>query len=99
VKQRARDLHVVLEGVRASLGPGTRSVSVDALLSWTMIRIGVATDDYLRALAEDLGLDQARTERRGRIWFRQATGKGNGLVVVAAGPYHEGTPPGETTKP
>ena len=95
MKQRAHDLDVILEGVRASLGPGTVSVSVTAMLTWRLIRIGVATDDQLRALAEDFGLDQARTQRRGKVWFRSAEGREDGLVVVAAGPNHEGDPPAE----
>jgi hypothetical protein len=93
VRQRAHDLDLVLEGARASLGAGTRSLSVTAMQTWRLIRIGVATDDQLFALADDLGLDPARTVRRGRIWFRQAEAKENWLVVIAAGPDHEGVPP------
>jgi len=97
VNQRCRDLAILLDGQRAALGPGTRSISINALLSWDLIRIGMATDEQLRVLAEDLELTQAATERRGRTWWRTATARSEGLVVVAAGPYHTGSPPPDAT--
>lgn len=93
MNQRAEDLAVLLRGHRACLGPGTRSLGIYGFLTWDLIRIGVATDEQLRELAEELGLDQARTERKGRVWFRQASSRADGLVIVAAGPYHNGQPP------
>ena len=93
MNQRCLDLAILLGGQRAALGPGTRSLGINALLAWDLIRIGMATDEQLRVLAEDLTLTQAATERRGRIWWRTATARNEGLVVVAAGPYHEGEPP------
>jgi hypothetical protein len=93
MNQRALALAEGLRHQLAALGPGVRSVSVHEFLSWTLIQVGVATDDALRALAADLGLAQARTAQRGRIWWREASSKGDGLLVVAAGPHHEGTPP------
>jgi hypothetical protein len=95
VNQRALDLAVLLRGVLASLGPCACSVSITVVSSWTLIRASVSNDNALRALAEDLGLDQARTERRGRLWWRQASSQGDGMVVVAAGPYQEVDPPPE----
>jgi hypothetical protein len=97
VNQRCSDLAVLLGGQRAALGPGTLSLSINALLTWDLIRIGMATDEQLRVLAEDLGLDQARTERRGKVWWRTATARADGLVVVAAGPHHAGAPPDDAT--
>jgi len=99
VKQRALDLAVLLGGQRAALGPGARSLGINAFLTWDLIRIGVATDEQLRALAEDFGLDQAATESRGRIWWHTAAARKEGLVVVAAGPYHEGKLPSGARKP
>lgn len=75
MNQRGIALGVVLGAQLAALGPGARALSVRALLPWLFIRIVVDSDDALRDLAEDLGLDQARTERRGRVWFRQASSK------------------------
>ena len=95
MNQRCLDLAILLGGQRAALGPGVRSVSIDSFMRWDLIRIGMATDEQLRVLAEDLELTQAARERRGRIWWRTATARGEGLVVVAAGPYHEGKPPDE----
>ena len=97
MNQRAHDLDLILEGVRASLGAGTRSLSVRAMGTWRLIRIGVATDDHLFALADDLGLAPARTVRRGKGWFRQAEATEGWIVVIAAGPDHEGEPPREAT--
>ena len=99
MRQRALDLAILLGGQLAALGPGARSVGINAFLTWDLIRIGVATDQQLRVLAEDLGLDQAATESRGRIWWRTAAARKDGLVVVAAGPYHEGKPPSGAKKP
>jgi hypothetical protein len=93
VKQRALDLAVLLGGHLASLGPSARGLSINLLTSWTMIRIAVDDDIALRALAEDFGLDPARTERRGRAWFRQASARADGLIIIAAGPVHSGPMP------
>lgn len=97
MNQRAHDLDLILEVARASLGAGTRSLSVTAMETWRLIRIGVSTDEQLFELADGLGLDPARTVRRGRIWFRQAEAKEGWIVVIAAGPDHEGAPPLEMT--
>jgi hypothetical protein len=99
VNQRALDLAILLGGQRAALGPGARSLGINAFLTWDLIRIGMATDEQLRELAEDLGLDQAATESRGRTWWRTAAAREEGLVVVAAGPYHEGKLPSGARKP
>jgi len=79
--------------------PGVRSLSVSELLSWLTIRIGVTTDERLREVAEDLGLEQATTQRRGRVWWRQAESRGDGVVMIAAGPAHDGQPPANEEKP
>ena len=93
MNQRARDLVVVMSAQLAWLGPGVRSMSVTEMSSWLTIRVGVANDERLREVAEDLGLEQATTQRRGRTWWRQAESRGDGVVMIAAGPYHEGEPP------
>jgi hypothetical protein len=99
VNQRCLDLAILLGGQRAALGPGTRAVGISSLLTWDLIRIGMATDEQLRVLAEDLELTQAATESRGRIWWRTAEARKDGLVVVAAGPYHEGKLPSGARQP
>jgi len=48
----------------------------------------VATDEILQRLADDLGLSEARTAQKGRVWWREAVSKADGVVVVAAGPHH-----------
>jgi len=92
MNQRALDLAVLMHGQLAAIGPEARSLSVNVIRPWTFIRIGVTTDDALRALAVDFELEQARTERRGRIWWRRASSQAGRLIVVAAGPYYEGEP-------
>jgi hypothetical protein len=94
VNQRAIDLGVIWRSQVAAVDPEALSLNVSLLLqAWTLVRIGMGSDAALRVLAEDHGLDQARTERRSRVWFRQAEARANGLIVIAAGPSHEGAPP------
>ena len=88
MNQRALALAESLRGQLADLGPGVRSVSADESLSWLFVRIGAATDEILRRVADDLGLSQARTARKGRVWWREAVSRADGVVVVAAGPHH-----------
>ena len=99
MKQKAVDLWTVLCGQLGSLGPGARSVSLHSFLTWDVVRVGVANDEQLRDVADDLGLVQARTERRGRIWWREVTSRADGLIVIAAGPYRPGEPPDGALKP
>jgi len=61
------DLATVLGGQLAALGPGVRALSVDTCSTWQVIRIGAASSETLRRLAEDLQLDQGRTRRWCRI--------------------------------
>ena len=69
MNRRALALAESLRGQLADLGPGVCSVSADAFLSWLFVRIGAATDEVLRRIADDLGLTQARTARRGGLGF------------------------------
>jgi hypothetical protein len=75
-----------LGGQLAELGSGVRSVSVDAVAAWRVIRIGAASGDALLRLAEDLELDQGRTGR----WRRMLQRVGGAIVVSAA--LHRGRP-------
>lgn len=95
MNQRALDLSVILRGHLASLGSAARSLSVHEFASWTLVRIDVATDEALAALAEDLGLEEARIQRqpRHRFWWREALSRIDGLLIVGVGPYHAGRPP------
>jgi hypothetical protein len=69
-----------LSGQLAALGPGVRSVSVDAVSTWQVIRIGAASGDALLRLAEDLELDQGRSGR----WRRMLSRTGGAIVVSAS---------------
>ena len=75
------------------LFPGLQKFYDHAIpLSWLVIRITVVSDERLREIAEDFNLTQASTERRGKVWFGQVASKGDGVVVIAAGPTHQGEP-------
>ena len=87
---RALRLADVLCGQLAELGPGACSLSVTPCSTWQLIRIGAASHDVLRHLADDLGLDQARTGSR--VWWRQMLSRPNGAVVVSAGLHRSGLP-------
>jgi len=86
VNQRARDFAVLMAGQYAFLGPGIRMLTVSELMRWMTIRIAVTSDARLREVADDLGLVQATSERRGRVWWRQVMSRGDGVVMIAAGP-------------
>jgi hypothetical protein len=81
---RVLSLADALGGQLASLGPGVRSVSVAAVSTWQVIRIGAASGDALLRLAEDLDLDQGRSGR----WRRMLSGPA-GAIVVSAGLHRE----------
>jgi hypothetical protein len=93
VNIRANDLVVVLLGVLGSIGPAALGVSVHRFLTWDLVQILMATDDDLRALAEDRGLDERTIQRADAVWWRQAAGRRGRARVVARGPNHEGPPP------
>lgn len=57
---------------------------VDVL--WTLLHVVESTDGDGESL-------------RLRVWCREAVSRADGVVVVAAGPYHEGTPPDVARKP
>ncbi len=77
---RVLSLANALGGQLASLGPGVRTLSVDEVSTWQVIRIGAASNESLWRLAEDLQLDQGRTGR----WRRMLSGTGGAIVVTAS---------------
>jgi hypothetical protein len=89
MNRRASDFANSVRDWLAGWGPGVRSVTVQRCAAWTVIKIGVISDDVLRLLAAELGLDQARTEQRGRVWWRTMYSTAEGVVVIAAGPARE----------
>lgn len=93
---RALRLADVLCGQLAALGPGACSLSVVPCSTWQLIRIGAASHAVLRHLAEDLGLDQARTGSR--VWWRQMVPTPSGAVVVSVG-LHRALPALDEGKP
>jgi hypothetical protein len=54
--ERALDLAAALGGQLATLGPGVRALSVDECSTWQVIRIGAASSELLRRVADDLQL-------------------------------------------
>lgn len=95
---RAQDLVVLLLSVLGSIGPGALGVSVHAFLTWDLVQIYMATDDALRVVAEERGLDERTTERTGSVWWRQAAGRHGRARVVARGPNHSGSPPSDNAE-
>jgi len=93
VNAKAVTFTSAMEGWIATLGPGVRSVTVTRHATWTLVKIAVMTDVLLAALAADLGLDQAATEQRGRVWWRTMSSTENGVLVIAAGPHHDSLGP------
>jgi hypothetical protein len=83
---RVLSLADALGGQLASLGSGACSLSVAAVSTWQVIRIGAASGDVLLRLADDLGLDQGRTGR-----WRRMLARAGGAIVVTAG-VHRGQP-------
>jgi hypothetical protein len=77
---RAPDLVVVLRG-----RPVACSITVRVCGTWTLVRLAVATDADLWALAEKLRLEPARTVQRGHAWWRHAALTRSGVLVVMAG--------------
>ena len=93
MKERARDLGVIMRGVLGSVGPGACGVGVYAPLpTRTVIRITAATDDAFAAIAADYEFEVLITEARGRLWWRQASSREGELSVVVVGPYHHPGP-------
>jgi hypothetical protein len=88
VNQRALDLSVMARGQLAWVGPGVQTLTMSELMHWLTVRMVVSSDARLREIAEDFGLIQASTERRGKVWFRQMLSRGDGVTVIAAGPEH-----------
>lgn len=87
---RAIRLADILGDQLAELGPGVRTLSVAACSTWQLIKIGAASNDVLRRLAEDLQLDQARTGPG--IWWRQMVPRPSGAIVVSASVHRGGAP-------
>jgi hypothetical protein len=90
---RAHDLVALMLGVLGAIGPGARGASVHTFLTWDLVEILIATDDDLRALAEDRGLAERTIVEAGEVWWRQAAGRCGRARVVARGPNHEGPRP------
>ena len=95
---RADDLVVVLLGVLGSIGPCALGVSVYRFVTWDLVHIYMATDDALRVVAEDRGLDERTIARTDTIWWRQAAGRRGRARVVARGPNQEGPPPSDNAE-
>jgi hypothetical protein len=83
---RAINLAEALCGQLAEFGPGVCSLSVSELASWYQVRVGVrggaASNDNLFRLADDLGLDPARTGAG--VWCRQMVLRPSGAIVMSA---------------
>ena len=82
--ERALALATSLGAQLATLGPGVRALSIDDVSTWQVIRIGAASSDALRRIAEDLQLDQGRTGR----WSRMLSAP-SGAIVLSASVHRE----------
>jgi len=91
---RAHDLATLALGLLESIGPQARGVCVYRGLVQAIVRIELATDEALDAVAEDRGLrDRVIVmERRPAIWYRRASARWPDLWMVARGPNHPGAP-------
>ena len=90
MNKRSRDFAAAVRDWLAAWGPAVRSISVQRCSAdWLVIKIGVVSDDVLRLVAAELGLDQVRTAQRGKTWWRQMYSTAEGVVVIAAGPARE----------
>jgi len=94
---RARDLATIALALVESVGPAARGLCVYRGLARVIVRVDLATDDALAAVAEDRGLrDRAIiVERRPAIWYRRASGRWPTLWLTATGPRHAGSPPAD----
>lgn len=93
MNQRGRDLTTIMGGQLAWVGPGVRLLSVSELASWMTIRMECLDDARLLEIADDFDLRQASIQRHGRVWFRQVTSMEGKVIMIAAGPRHEGAAP------
>lgn len=72
-----------------TFGPGlVRSVSVQRVGAWVVTKLGATSDETARILAADLGLSQARTQQRGRSWWREYVDTAEGVMILVVGPAH-----------
>jgi hypothetical protein len=90
---RALDLVVLMLGVLGAIGPSALGASVHRFLTWDLVEILMATDDDLRALAEDRELDERTIVEADEVWWRQAAGRHGRARIVARGPNKHGPPP------
>ena len=87
MNRRAREFAQSLRSwLGAFGGAGVASVSVKQHGAWTTVRFGMVSDDAARLIAADLGLGQARTEQRGRVWWREYFAVDGETVIISAGP-------------
>jgi hypothetical protein len=93
---RAHDLGTLALGVLESVGPAAvRGLCVYRGHVRAIVRLDVATDDALEAVAEDRGLGERAIVVLASLglWYRRASGRWPTLWMVARGPNHEGPPP------
>ena len=91
---RARDLLAALAGVLGMI-PGGIAIALHNFAPRPLIRILLATDQALDALAVNRALGERVIMGAEGAWWREARGTWPSLRIVARGPGHEGAPPAE----
>jgi len=92
---RAHDLATLSLGLLESCGPGARGLCVFRGLARVVLRIEMATDDDLEAVAVARGLRERAlvVERRPAVWYYRASARWPSAWITATGPRHPGAPP------
>jgi hypothetical protein len=89
VNRRASDFAAAMRTWLDAFDPGTvRSASVQRCGPWVITKLGATSDETARLLASDLGLTQARTPQKGRVWWREYLSTDDGVVIIVVGPTH-----------
>lgn len=89
MNERAREFCAAMTRWLDACGSGVvRSVSVQRVGTWTVIKVGATSDETARLIAAEMGLTQARTPQKGRVWWREYVATTEGATILVAGPTH-----------
>jgi hypothetical protein len=100
MNRRARDFAAAMRSWLAAFDPGmVRSASVQRCGPWVVTKLGATSDETARLLAADLGLTQARTPQKGRVWWREYVSTDDGVMIIVVGPMHSFESTGTAEQP